>query len=343
MRLMFGSATAANPNMRNWNVSNVTNMQDMLSGANLSTDNLDGCYTNWSQLTLQQNVSFNAGGTKFSQQAQAGRNVLVNTYNWTITDGGKQFLLDNFFGALVAYSLRSLSSSTTNVIKARRSSDNAELNFTALEITDGTLTTWTGTNDGFVTTIYDQIGSNDLTQTIASRQGKIVIGGTLQTENGKPIILKGTDTGSGYISSFAPNDGVTQKGFFYVGENGGSFRSIIIGSNTDGTDFLYAAQNNSTTTLVSNNVTSSNEKINGSTWISSDRNTRGDIYDSTLNQNLISSNLSFSFDNNTLALGYRVSDPTSFDMFSFQEMVIFGNTSDTVEKENNVNDFYSIY
>jgi hypothetical protein len=88
MLRMFETATAANPNMRNWDVSNVTNMGNMLSGANLSTDNLDGCYTNWSQLTLRQNVSFHAGTTKFSAAAQAGRDILVNTYNWTITDGG---------------------------------------------------------------------------------------------------------------------------------------------------------------------------------------------------------------------------------------------------------------
>jgi surface protein len=85
---MFRGATIANPNMRNWNVSNVTTMQDMLNGANLSTDNLDGCYTNWSQLSLQSNVAFSAGTTQFTNAAQAGRNTLVNTYNWTITDGG---------------------------------------------------------------------------------------------------------------------------------------------------------------------------------------------------------------------------------------------------------------
>jgi uncharacterized protein YjbI with pentapeptide repeats len=88
MSRMFQNATAANPNMRNWDVSNVTNMGDMLNGANLSTDNLDGCYTNWSQLSLQQNVAFHAGTTQFTNAAQAGRDILVNTYNWTITDGG---------------------------------------------------------------------------------------------------------------------------------------------------------------------------------------------------------------------------------------------------------------
>jgi hypothetical protein len=74
--------------MRNWDVSNVTNMSNMLNGANLSTDNLDGCYTNWSQLTLQQNVPFHAGTTKFTAAGQAGKDILINTYNWIIIDGG---------------------------------------------------------------------------------------------------------------------------------------------------------------------------------------------------------------------------------------------------------------
>jgi surface protein len=88
LEFTFFRATSANPNMRNWDVSNVTTMNRMLENANLSTANLDGCYTNWSQLSLQQNVAFHAGTTKFSAAAQAGRDILVNTYNWTITDGG---------------------------------------------------------------------------------------------------------------------------------------------------------------------------------------------------------------------------------------------------------------
>jgi hypothetical protein len=251
------------------------------------------------------------------------------------------FLIDRFSGALVAYSLRSLSSSTINVIKARRSSDNAELDFTALEITDGTLTTWTGSGDGFVTTIYDQVGSNDMTQTNAARQGKIVIGGTLQTDNGKPVILRSTDNNGGYISSFAPNNGASEKGFFYVGENSSKTRSIIIGSNSSGADFLLVSEQSSSG--VNSNVSTSSEKINGNTWLLADRNTRQKVYDSTLNQNLISLNLNFSFADNSMSLGYRFTFVANLGMYSFQEMLIFGNTSDTVEKENNINGFYSIY
>ena len=52
--------------------------------------------------------------------------------------------LDQSSGAAAAYSLRSLSSSYSgNVIRARRASDNDERDFTANEIIDGTLTTWT--------------------------------------------------------------------------------------------------------------------------------------------------------------------------------------------------------
>jgi len=48
-------------------------------------------------------------------------------------------LLDQYSGAAAAYSLRSLSTSTTNVVKVRRDSDDSEQDFTASDITNGTL------------------------------------------------------------------------------------------------------------------------------------------------------------------------------------------------------------
>ena len=88
MRSLFQSATSANPNTRDWDVSSVTDMQLIFNSANLSTANLDGCYQNWSQLSLQSNVAFGAGSTQFTSAAQAGRNTLINTYNWSLSDGG---------------------------------------------------------------------------------------------------------------------------------------------------------------------------------------------------------------------------------------------------------------
>jgi surface protein len=91
MRSMFRNTSSANPDMRNWDISNVTNMSSMLENSNLSVENLTLIYENWSQLTLQQNVSFSAGNTKYNSSGQSGRDVLTNTYNWTITDGGQVY------------------------------------------------------------------------------------------------------------------------------------------------------------------------------------------------------------------------------------------------------------
>jgi len=89
MSYMFNNASSANPDTSNWDVSSVTDMRLMLENSNLSVENLTAIYENWSQLNLQQNVSFSAGTTKYNSSGQAGRDILVNTYNWTITDGGQ--------------------------------------------------------------------------------------------------------------------------------------------------------------------------------------------------------------------------------------------------------------
>jgi surface protein len=88
MQAMFRFASIANPDTSNWDVSSVTDMSFMFQGSNLSEENLTACYENWSQLNLQQNVEFSAGSTKYNPSGQAGRDILINTYNWIITDGG---------------------------------------------------------------------------------------------------------------------------------------------------------------------------------------------------------------------------------------------------------------
>ena len=89
MKAMFLGASSANPDTSNWDVSNVTDMIAMFRDANLSVENLTACYENWSQLSLQNNVSFGAGTTEYNSSGQAGRDILVNTYNWIIEDGSQ--------------------------------------------------------------------------------------------------------------------------------------------------------------------------------------------------------------------------------------------------------------
>ena len=105
-----------------------------------------------------------------------------------------RLILDVYPNAAAAYSLRALSSSFASnaVVRVRRDSDNAELDFTATEVSDGTLLTWVGTggtDNGFVETWYDQSGNgNDASQLTAASQPKIVDAGTLVTTNGNPTV-----------------------------------------------------------------------------------------------------------------------------------------------------------
>jgi hypothetical protein len=111
--------------------------------------------------------------------------------SWLITPQLKnKLLLDEYPGAVAAYSLRNLTIlSDAPVVRVRRSSDNAEQDFTAIQVTDGTLTTFCGAGNGFVRTWYDQSGSgNHAATTTTTRQPEIVSSGLLILENNKPVI-----------------------------------------------------------------------------------------------------------------------------------------------------------
>ena len=84
---MFSGATAFNQNLSEWDVSNVTNMSSMFSGVTLSIANYDALLSGWSALTLQRNVTFSGGDSIYCDES--ARNILVDTYNWSITDSGK--------------------------------------------------------------------------------------------------------------------------------------------------------------------------------------------------------------------------------------------------------------
>jgi hypothetical protein len=106
--------------------------------------------------------------------------------------GGASFLLDDYPNTNGhSYSLRQLSSTVTNVVRVRRSTDNTEQDFTAAEITNGTLATFcTAFGQGFVTKWYDQSNSSDVYNLTALQQPRIYDGedGGLRLENGKPCV-----------------------------------------------------------------------------------------------------------------------------------------------------------
>jgi surface protein len=85
---MFEGAISFNQDLSPWNVSKVTNMTDIFKDSNLSTQNYDAILNTWSQLDLQQDVPFGAGIIKYSSDAEASRQSLIDTYGWVISDGG---------------------------------------------------------------------------------------------------------------------------------------------------------------------------------------------------------------------------------------------------------------
>jgi hypothetical protein len=251
----------------------------------------------------------------------------------------ESFFLNKFSGASLGLSLDKLDKNYRgSAIKVRRSSDNAEqdIGFVNNELDTASLLDFVGSGDGFVSIIYDQVGSNNMVQNTASLQGQIVSNGSVILKGGKPCIIRSANDNGGYLSTYSPNDGVAVKGMFYVGDNEGK-SSCIFGSNSGASDYGFISQNGESN-RVDNTPTISLTKLNGSTTTIA---SRGEAFTSTNNQFLLYREIEFNFGDNVLGLGYQQIFPSNFGMYTFQELVIFENTDDAVAKENNINTRYN--
>jgi hypothetical protein len=105
------------------------------------------------------------------------------------------FLLDDYPGASVAYSLRKLRSAYTgNCVRIRRSSDNTEQDFGFVNnyLDTTALSTFCGAGNGFITIWYEQSGNaNNAFQTILISQLQIFFSGSFLIKNSK-IYITGT-------------------------------------------------------------------------------------------------------------------------------------------------------
>tara|TARA_R110000782_G_scaffold266611_1_gene361299 strand:- start:127 stop:918 length:792 start_codon:yes stop_codon:yes gene_type:complete len=249
------------------------------------------------------------------------------------------YLLDLFPNPRVAFSLQKLKPTTTYVVRVRRSSDNLEQNFSPEQITNGTLTTFCGSGIGFVTVWYGQNSNNDnVSNSEASKQPKIVVDGNLVMQGGKASILfkdsllfNATITISQPMITFSVikldvNDGTNQ---YYMANTSGSLTVTgkfqqnwgnFFGSGLVGT---IVNTNNNLQTLIVNSTTSE-------LFINNVSNTSGDIG---------------TRDFNGFVIGSGIGGSGSYWNGKIQELIIYPNSQifnrNAINTE--INKYYKIY
>jgi len=271
-----------------------------------------------------------------------GTGYYTTKFNAFYSGGGAALLLDTY-PAQAAYSLRQLKTGVTNVVRVRRSGDNAESDFTATEITDGTLTTWTGANDGFVVTWYDQSGNaNNATQSSSSLQPKLVSSGTVLTSaNGQSAALAdGTDdylsisltssaAGSTWVGVYdRASSGITSQIF---GQTGLTFR--ILEWRTDNKAYFKSGTPGAVS--IGSASTSTGSFLDFAYW-------------DNVNINQYRNN---SLLGTTAYVGTNSTNNTLFRSGSlyhngyFQEAIFFSSdeSANRTDIQNNINTYYSIY
>jgi hypothetical protein len=168
--------------------------------------------------------------------------------SWIITGTQREppspYLIDTFAGAAAAYSLRQLRTGNTNVVRVRRDNDNAEQDFTATEVSDGTLATWVGAgNDGFVRTWYDQSGNGrNAEQTTTANQPQVVSSGSLILQGSRPSLQFDDTNDSLPIASGLT--GLARLDAFVV-KNSTSSAHMTFTSTDGGVNYSWIAQSGS--------------------------------------------------------------------------------------------------
>ncbi len=92
MASMFNYAISFNQNLGSWDIGNVIHMNDMFDDSGLSKENYTSTLIDWGQQTVQPGVTLGADGKKFDYAAYDERQKLIDTYGWTINDGGLSYI-----------------------------------------------------------------------------------------------------------------------------------------------------------------------------------------------------------------------------------------------------------
>ena len=263
-----------------------------------------------------------------------------------LTDRLGDRLLAEYGGAAVAYGLRALNGNGDSVVRVRRSSDNAEQDFTAADVSNGTLESFCGVGDGFVETWYDQSGNgNDATQSVAASQPKIVDAGVLVSGgidfDGVDDLLRNSNnlgtTSNFFISCVATlPDSITNQTMLSNGTGVLSSGDSWFVKRRSGLDNALAFQDSSPRALGSSAI-SETQGI----FTAESNGTNLKIYANGSEQDSVST---YTAVLNGTTIGARI-DEVSHLTGQINEIIIYTSdqSANRVGIETNINDHYNIY
>jgi hypothetical protein len=273
------------------------------------------------------------------------------------------YLLQEYSGAVAAYSLRKLNVNYTgNCIQVRRTSPSAasqEIGFTAAGVLDtAALATFCGTGDGYVSRWYDQSDNGHyLQQTSTSAQPKIYSNGTLQLNSLSAIQFDGTDD---YLESHN-NFGVNPNDTELVALGVGSFDV------SGGGDVIASSRNSTTGNNVFELLKIGTNAVRMQAWYGTSNTARNSAA-VTIGQQYImagyakSGEVAIDLDGTNTTGSAQAADPNnhsqpfvvgarSYNQANphdgyIQEVVVFSNSAVTIDHEelsDSVNEYYSSY
>jgi len=295
-----------------------------------------------------------------SEHLASAQNVLKGNLGgaWDILSGAQGQsgqpdlgIARRFGGATAAYSLRDIGAVGGAVVRVRRSSDDAEEDFSANQVSSGAVEAFVGgSNDGFVEVLYDQSGNfRHAIQETATNQPKIVSSGSLITVNSKPAItfdgndnfLKVDGTGSAVAYSFSPSG---DFGMFIVYK---ASTGNIVDSRDAGGDGIFLQQSGSNTTRFRYNasannidVTATNDAQHFNTMTLDGTTLSGSVDGGTAVTKTVTAGVSTT---QNLVLGAGFNEANSADG-EIQEAIFYENSvaSEKSEIETDIDNFYSI-
>ena len=265
---------------------------------------------------------------------------------------------DTYGDVTAYYSLRKFTEAETlNAIRVRRSSDdteqdigfdaNGDLDSTALLAFVGT----GGTDNGFVTTLYDQSGNgNNATNATESEQPLVVSGGTLVEENGKAAIeFDGTDDYvviSSFTSVFSKSNSHSSFSVHKANKVDGTILASAVAS-ADRYTLQYDASNDAMAVMqyTGSFIRSATRNVNGQ------QNLFSEFWETTtltsFNNGVASTDVEATTSNATVTTTIGILNNGTQSPFGgvMQEIIIFDSdqSSNRTGIESNINDHFSIY